>query len=109
MADARLDDHVAPLAQLFNVFAHGRVVVHPGVHGRRDDDRRRGGQQGSRNQVVCQTQRDLRKGMRRGRRDEHRIRALPERHVANLRLRQQGKHLDRHRPMGQGLKTERAN
>ena len=73
---SRAGDDDAPLAKFGQILLGGRVVVHVGIHGRSDQDRRprrdhRGGQR-----VVGQARRQLGDAVHRGRGDDHDVGTL---------------------------------
>ena len=87
---ARLDDQRAALPQGRQVALRGRVEQHVRLHRRRQDERRPRGEHGGSEQVVAQPEREASQGVRRRRGDDHDVRFVPERDVADLRLGQSG-------------------
>src|SRR5215472_19300443 len=79
--ERRLDDIHAILPQALHVALHRSVVPHGGVHGRRDDHRRRGRRYGQREQISTGTMGKTLAASGRGRHHEEAVSRLSQGNV----------------------------
>ncbi len=108
-AHLRLDELVAERAQRLDVPLRGGMGPHPGVHGRRQDQRGASGAGDRGHRVVDQAGRQLRQHVGGGRRDDDRIGPFSQLDVLDLLLRVELHDIGHHRAVGERSERERGD